>query len=389
MKSHLSLLGIESVLERMPDGTSAATSIDITKQASLWRLKRMVARLGEKESWSDITSTLLKVGRLTAETDPGQARNLARVAVFAAGKMDHDEVGRRSFLVQAECLVGDVARRLKAWRTAERSFERAGRHLAAGCEVRERAYFLFTLAALREDQERDEEALALRARAAGLYGALGEIDSAAAALSAKAALEMSRSESDEALSTLAEILALIDHGLSGHLAVGAAVSFAALKSSPVSLPETIAILERVRARYPDRAESEEMAALYLLEGRLLTFGTRPDLAEAALQRAFRGFWKLGLFHDAAVASLGLAVLFLYSKRGEELRASVEDTVGTLLLGADLPPGVREALTAFREAVRAGQATMTLTHAVMSYVERSEGSPNLKFIPPVPRSGKWR
>jgi tetratricopeptide (TPR) repeat protein len=371
------------------EGDQAAVSIDIAKQASFRRLKRVVAKLGEMKSWPDITATLLKVGRLTAETDPGQARNLARVAVFAAGKVDHDEIARHSFLVEAECLAGDVSRRLKARRTAERSFERARRHLVAGCDVRERAYFLFTLAALREDQERDEEALALRARAAGLYGALGEIDSAAAVLSAKAALEMSRSETDEALSTLAEILALIDRGLGGHLAVDAAVSFAALKSSSVSLPEAIAILERVRARYPDRAESEEMAALHLLEGRLLTFGTRPDLAEAALERAFRGFWKLGLFHDAAVASLGLAVLFLYSKRGEDLQASVEDTVGTLLLGAGLPPSVREALTAFREAVRAGQATMTLAHAVMSYVERSEKHPNLKFIPPVPRSGRWR
>jgi tetratricopeptide (TPR) repeat protein len=371
------------------ENNQAAAWIGIAHRASFRRLKRVVARLGEKESWPDVISTLLKVGRLTAETDPGQARNLARVAVFAAGKVDSDEIARRSFLVEAECLMGDVARRLTAWRTAERSFERARRHMAAGCEVRERAYFLFTLAALREDQGRDEEALALRARAAGFYGALGETDSAAAALSAKAALEMSRSETDEALSTLAEILALIDHGLSGHLAVGAAVSFAALKSSVVSLPEAIAILEQVRARYPDRAESEEMAALHLLEGRLLTFGTRPDLAEALLERAFRGFWKLGLFHDAAIASLGLAVLFIYSKRGEELHASVEDTVGTLLLGADLPPGVREALAGFREAVRAEQATMTLAHAVMSYVERSEEHPHLKFIPPVPRSGRGR
>jgi tetratricopeptide (TPR) repeat protein len=352
------------------------------------RLKSTVTKLGEKESWAIITSALLKLGRLTAETDPGQARSLARVALFAAGKVDSPELVRRSFLVEAECLAGDASRRLRRLRAAERSFARAGRYLREGCDAGERAYFLFTLAALREDQERNEEALALRARAARLYGTLGEVDSEASVLSSKAALEMSCAETDEALATLAEILALIDRGLGGHLALGAAVSFAALKSSSRYLPEAVAILERVRERYPDLAGSEEMAALHLLEGRLLTFGTRPDLAEAELRTAFREFLKLGLLHDAAAASLGLAILFLRSERGEELRASVEETVGALL-SADLPLGMLEVLSAFREAVRAGHATLTLANALMSYVEQSEGNPHLKFIPPVPRSGRGR
>lgn len=357
--------------------------------APFQRLKRAVSKLGEKESWAVITSALLKLGRLTAEIDPGQARNLARVAISTAGRVDHPEIARRSFLVEAECLAGDSSRRLRRLRAAERSFVRAGRHLAAGCDVGERAYFLVTLSNLREDQERDEEALALRARAARLYGALGEIDSQATVLSSIAALEMSRAETDEAVTTLVDILALIDRGLGGLLALGAAVSFATLKSvSSCGIPEAIALLERVRARYPDLAGSEEMAALHLLEGRILTFGTRPDLAETQLRTAFRWFLKLDLLHDASVASLGLAVLFLYRERGEELRVSVEETIGVLLARV-LPEGVREVLSAFREAARAGRATITLAHALMRYFEQSEGNPNLKFIPPVPRPGRGR
>jgi tetratricopeptide (TPR) repeat protein len=367
----------------------AADRIAEVQGASFRCLKRAVAKLGEEGTWAGTAAALLKLGRLMAETDPGQARNLARVAVFAAGRVKHPEMTRRSFLVEAECLAGDVARRLRRLRAAERSFVRAARYLREGCDLGERAYFLFTLSALREDQERDEEALALRERGARLYGALGEVDSQAAVLSAKAALEMSRGETDEAIATLAEILALIDRGLGGHLALGAAVSFAALKITSSSLPEVVAILERVREQYPDLAGSEEMSALHLLQGRLLTFGTRPDLAEAELRVAFRGFLKLGLLHDAAVASLGLAVLFLHEGREAELTAAVEETMGALLSSGELPGSLRQVLAAFRDAVWAGRANLTLTHALMSYVERSERNPNLKFIPPAPRSGRER
>src|SRR5262249_6628426 len=153
---------------------------------------------------------------------------------------------------------------------------RAAGHAAPGCEVSDRAYFLWSLAKLREDQGRFEESLALGERAAKLYGALRAIDYQAAVLSDKAALEIRSEERDEALKSLSSIIALMDHGLQGRFALGAAVSFAALISvSFSSLADAVAILEKVRRRYPELADSEEMAALHLLEGRLLIFSSRP------------------------------------------------------------------------------------------------------------------
>jgi len=238
------------------DPDEIALLIRKVERASFRRLKSVVLQLGQKETWPSIASTLLKLGRYAVGKDAGEARNLARAALVAAGKVD-SEIDRASLLVEAECLFADACRRLGRLRSAERSFVRAARHLT-GCEVGERAYFLATLSDLREAQERYEESLALRARSAHLYGALGEVDREAAVLSSKAALEMACSETDEARSSLAEIIALIDRGVAGSFAVGAAVSFAALLGEP-DFPKAIAILEKVRERYPELAESEEMA----------------------------------------------------------------------------------------------------------------------------------
>ena len=107
-----------------------------------------------------------------------------------------------------------------------------------------------------------------------------------------------------------------------------------------------------------------------------------------LTAAFRSFRNRGLLHDAALASLALAVLFIRSERKDLLLSSVEWSVGCLL-ARDLPEGLREVLGALRDAVRAGRASITLASAIMSYVERSEIDPSLTFIPPVPRPGSGR
>jgi tetratricopeptide (TPR) repeat protein len=361
--------------ERELDGAEIELCEEVTRliekieRAPYRRLKSAVSRIGKRETWSTIASALVKVGRLSVARDPGRSRNLARAALFAAARIEAPELDRLSLFVEAESLAGDSLRRLRRRRQAEHSFARAARHIERGCECRERAYFLTTLSDLREEQGRNEEALALRERAAKLYGALGEVDYQASVLSSKAALEMRRSETADALETISEILVLMDRGLTGSLALGAAVSFAALVSRSY-LPEAIFILEEVRERYPDLRESEEMATLNLLEGRLLTFGTRPDLAEVLLQAAFRGFLKLGFLHDAALSALALAVLFIHSEREADLFASTEATTEALLR-EELPEGLRHTLVAFQKAVREGRATITLANACMSYIERSE------------------
>lgn len=73
-----------------------------------------------------------------------------------------------------------------------------------------------------------------------------------------------------------------------------------------------------------------MAALNLLEGRLLTFGSRPDLAEVQLRAAFRKFLKRGLHYDAALAAFAMAVLFIHTKRDAELFSSMESMTDALL-----------------------------------------------------------
>jgi tetratricopeptide (TPR) repeat protein len=151
-------------------------------------LKAAVSKLAAEEPWH-VAAALLKLARSAEETKPLRVTKLARLALMAVERTRLPARFTRSFSAEAETLMGDAWRRLRQFRDAERAFARAARHLKSAGDPNQSAVYNRTLAALRVDQSRPEEALLLLERAASLFEEVGQIDDQAQALLDKVNLE--------------------------------------------------------------------------------------------------------------------------------------------------------------------------------------------------------
>jgi len=261
-------------------------------QVPLPRLKKAVRRLAAEQPWP-VTAALLKLARFAAEVDPSREVLLARLALLTAPGVRLPENAKAALLFEALALLGDGLRRQRKFRQADRAFSQAACHLAQAGDPHPSALYCTLLAHLREDQNRHEEALALRDRAAALYQEIGQVDDQAEVLLDKANLEFYRHQVDSAVADLRTVIALADQGLRPDLVSIAVLPYAAVLRERRRNAEALAVLGAFHDRYPDFADRTLLAELHLLEGSLLIFSNRTELAEARLEAARLEFLRLG------------------------------------------------------------------------------------------------
>jgi tetratricopeptide (TPR) repeat protein len=346
----------------------AAYQIDKLGQAPFNELRSTVRRLAAEQP-QPVTAALLRLAQAALEADPQRGQTLAQLALVAAAKVPILDPSRPGLFAEAYALLGDGCRRLGRLRDAERAFNRAANHLGVPGEPAPSALYLNLLADLREDQRRQEEALALRDRAAVLFRSLGQVDDLAETLLAKAALEFSRCEAGEAAIDLRTVIALADYGLRPALAGVAVLGYGSALGAARRTSEALAILRAFHDRFPDFAEASILAELHLLEGSLLVLSNRPDLAEARLKAARQEFYHSGEIGSAAAACLSLSHVYLrLGGREHDLRQLVAEDLGPLARSCRLPERIRTVLSEFCLALESGTATAELAGVIHRFVE---------------------
>lgn len=274
--------------------------------------------------------------------------------------------------------LGEALRRMGALGAAEAALLEAARELTVAILVDNdtRPFFCQTLASLRRDQNRLDEALALFGHAAELWRDLGFGEAEASAWLEQGELALLEAL-DPARALAAFDTAATVPGLSGRLAFlafsGVLRSLAAL-DRPEEALHLLVLRKELHRFAPGSYEALELSAL---EGRLERQRGRLGLARRRLTEAFRGLLRSTAFPEAVQAGVELLRTLLLDRQGREKLPQVTAEILALARTDKLAPEVREAVLFCLER-KVDSRFPRLLRSLAEYLERSRLRPRLSF-----------
>lgn len=318
-------------------------------------VKERVALLGQHGFRNLCLADLLldASGEATRE-DAERAEELARLALAIAGQPQpkEDLSWSEDVKVRGYCLLGNARRLLRDPRGAEEAFRSAAYHLTQPPDSCERAFYCRMLALLRQEQGRMDEAVGLYWRAAGIFRETGELLDEGECLAELGLLFVEEGEHDRAVHPLARAAEVVNGertpGLAARVRLGLALCHAALGHRDLATREEEAaqpFCERV-------ADDDERAGVCELRGRIAALTDRVEEGAGLLEAARLHFLAKGRLHQAALATLDLALLWDEDRRLERLREmtrELSDASGPTPQRA----GVLDALRGFAREVARG------------------------------------
>ncbi len=234
-------------------------------------------------------------------------------------------------------------------------------------------------ASLRNDQRRFSEAFEALDSVHRLYLEMGENHLAGRALISKGFQTAEVVRGQDASHLFRSGLALLEPERDPHLA---AMSHYGLIYSLVECGDFLAansLLQESGLRRAFASEPLILLRLRCLEGRILAGLGKLYRAEAVLQQVRDGFLGYGQEHEAALAELDLAAVWLRLEGTAEVQPLAKE-----VLAAFQDLGVhREAQRAahyLHEACRRERATLALVQSVLDFLRRLEQQPQLRFHP---------
>ncbi|HYU35224.1 MAG TPA: tetratricopeptide repeat protein [Thermoanaerobaculia bacterium] len=288
--------------------------------------------------------------------DATEAESLARLAASIAQKLAARESGtgvETGLAIGAWCAAGEACRRAGRLEDADEALVRAVPHLEKSIDPLESAEYCHTLARVRRDQRRFDEAKALLERAAALFGGAGQTRDQALALIDLAAVFLDQEDWDAAVTVFDRVLALgaaaVDAGLALGGGWGIAGCLAAL-GDPLRGRRILALLAERPAR---RRTAVDRAVLVRIEGLLAALSRHEHQAEVLLREAWNAFHRSGAAGYAILVGLDLAALFLRQGRGANLRA-LGGEIRIAFQSRDLAGGVRAAVDDLVRALEEGE-----------------------------------
>jgi len=245
-----------------------------------------------------------------------------------------------------------------------------------------RALFCTTFAAVRADQHRVDEALALLERACFIAESNGEWLELARARLAQGWLLLDELDHDEALVALRECVALLDAAAQPELAFsafhGLALTHAALGRLE-DLEEDLSALRRLRHYLPDRIHA--LRHRWIHAQALWQLG-RARTAMSRLRRVFNGLIEEGRPIEAAMAALELSTWALESPPPRtRMLAELLDALGSLAADRRLPPWIWSVVSfTLRFAQLLRGAFRTLILSALAYIQHAQFNSYLVFYP---------
>jgi tetratricopeptide (TPR) repeat protein len=382
--------GIDIVLD--PRGAAAEArpagpprAEDREEAAALWahleplspKLRRLVVEEGE-EYWAwALCEKVAAESIAAAGNTPGEALELARLALLIAERVPGEQTWRWRLEGYALAPVANGLRATSDLPAAGETFARARKLWEKGAPgdpgLLDEAIFLRLEASLRRAQRRFPEALQL------VDDALAVADGAVRArlLYTKARVLEALDDLEGSIAILQEAAPLIDEAQEPRLALGVRFQLLhtlclqdrAAEAAP-GLGEVSLLAERLGGTL-DRTRCE------WLRGKVAAGLGRKDEAQAAFEQVRREFAKPETAYDCALVSMDLALVLL-----EEGRTGAVRTLAVEMLQTFKALGIhREALAAldlFCQAARQETATAELARRVARFLYRAQHDPELRF-----------
>lgn len=279
---------------------------------------------------------------------PGEREDLAwlALAILESWPPHHlDRSAAEDLALAAHCELGEAFRSVGNFEESEVAFEAAAKSLQGATGVQERATYCHLLAALRRDQERQDEAVALLVRAADLLGEAGNRTARAAVLVELGCIALEIGESPRALAAFTEATACGRH-LSAGPAFRAAQGVALALAFEGRLEEALASLAGARELYGWTTDSKEGLRLLALEGRLALSSRDGQMARALLTTVFHGLVQLGEPFEACCAGVHLARSLVQDRRPRRELRQLAHQLQPLLASPKIPEEAHRLLSRF-------------------------------------------
>lgn len=335
-----------------------------------------------------LARALLERAESVLEADPPEAERLADLAATIGGRLPAEwtQLEREGVQGEARSLQGEALRRIGHLEAAREALRLAFQHfetLPAGCV--ERAGFCRYLARLRREQGRDDEAVALLARAIERYERHRDGRRARRCRLELAWMHLEELETEMALELFERALADEEEGgeesegerfeLWLSLRHGLALAYADLRresSAWATLAEIAGGGAGTRGPETLRVKRAEASVLQRLDAN--------EEAAELLFALWSGYTVAGAPFEAARSLLDLAQL--RAEMGSDLDLARLKEGLTRLHGLGAP--VREALRFGLDfALRHGVAAVEPLEALKSFLERSRHDPEVRFAPVLP------
>lgn len=322
-----------------------------------------------------LAEVLLERSRSAQPKEPRRSEELARLAWAVAqhGAAKSTTEYAASLRVRACCLLGNALRLLRRLDEADRAFRQAARGLMGPLDIPERALLTGMLAHLRLAQGRTDEALALFWRSGYLQGLNADGHHQGVCLAWIGLVYLDHEEPSLALAPLTRARVVLDAGeepaLACRVRLGLALCHAAY-GRPVSAARFVA---EARGLYPRVDDHRSLVRFYWAEGRVAARAGRPREALDLLLATRRKLLSLGRLHDAALATLDVALVLAEDRQPGEIHPLIHELLARFPSDA-ATAGVLVALAAFETVALEGREDLRKARALAAaYVQRMSRS----------------
>ena len=275
----------------------------------------------------DLLERLLEESHAGQLADPGRAAEIAHLAAHLASLLGEREQEAAAALPRAYCL-GANARRLEGrLRAADRLLAKAARCLY---DRLERAFYCRTLALLRWEQGRADEAMGMFQHAACLYACEGPEREVGCCLTLLGLVLQEEGDPAEALTLLSRGWAEMDRAGRPLLALRAGLVLTASLAQAQQTERARHVLRESWQLFAEVSDQQEMVRVNWLESRALAqLGDREE-AIPMLESVRRQLLTEPSPAEAALVSLDLALALAESGRAEEIEALAEELQSTFV-----------------------------------------------------------
>ncbi|HEY0510869.1 MAG TPA: hypothetical protein VGH73_03135 [Thermoanaerobaculia bacterium] len=317
---------------------------------------------------------LLEKSRDFQLADPERAEALALMAASLTvqlHKPDQDADGAliAVFMARSNCLAGNARRLLGSEADAEIAFGNAAYFLARSAGSCDRAFYCRSLAVLRWEQGRMDEAVSLLFHAARIFAENGAIEEEGTCLALAGLLAMEEGDAERALAPLRKARLTMPAPCRPWLSVRLRLTLALALADLGYLGRARWMRQEAWQLYALQTSPEEQFRAQWLEGRIcMRLGAWQESFDL-LDGVRAKLTADRLLPESALAALDQALLLAQWKRTPEIEALIQDFATALLDEDGLDIALR-GLRSFQRDLAAGKAPQEAAAGIASFLRRT-------------------
>ena len=321
---------------------------------------------------------LRKKSREEGRTDRKRGIRLAELAMGSLYGID-EAIGKLTLAnlqAQGWAWIGNAHRLALDFPAAEKAFTRAEWSLPGeGRDSLVEAELLQNQSALRWYQRRFEEAIALEDRAIPLFRSLARLELLAQSLILRAVIHYDAGNPKATIPDLREALELINEKDQPYLALSVHSNLATAYALTGEYDEAIRALPKARELSKALNNQVNWHKLQWAEGLVHEGEGRLQLAESRFREARAGFIRLNETDDAAVVSVGLAMMYSEQGRSTEALSLISEAI-PVFESFQIHRETFAALKMLQTAIEANDVTRDMLQKLRACLEEVRRGPAL-------------